>query len=118
MADLNYKLKEDTTGAFFTILFLLLLTIPSALWTGFVLHKLYNWFVLTIPGAPILNIGQMLGISLIVNLMLCNVQKQTDNTVEKAESWVSVFSTAFAKMLFVPAIFLFFGWLYQLAFMR
>jgi len=118
MADLNYKLKNDMSGAFITIFLLFALTIPSAFWTGFVLHKLYNWFVLPIPGAPILNIGQMLGISLIFNLFLSNVQRQTDDTMEKAESWTDVFTTSFAKMLMVPALFLFFGWLYQLVFMR
>lgn len=118
MNGLNSKLKDDMSGAFTTTFLLFALTIPSAFWTGFVLHKLYNWFVLPIPGAPILNIGQMLGISLIINLFLSNVQRQTDDAMEKAESWTEVFTQSFAKMLMIPAWFLFFGWLYQLVFMR
>ena len=117
MIELNEKLRQDTKGAFYTMLFLFLLSFPSAFWTGFVLSKLYNWFVLPIQGAPALSIGNMLGISLIVNLLLYNMAKQSDETVKNAKSWSEAFSATFANMLFIPAGFLLFGWLYQNIFM-
>lgn len=118
MADLNEKLKQDKTGMAITMLVLLCLTLPSAWWTGFVLLKLYGWFILPIQGAPAVTLGNMVGVSLILNLILYNVSKASSAVMEKAESWVDVFSDSFSKMLMVPAIFLFFGWLYQIFFMR
>ncbi|RUP38899.1 MAG: hypothetical protein EKK63_11050 [Acinetobacter sp.] len=118
MVELNEKLRQDNKGALYTMLFLFLLSFPSAFWTGFVLSKLYNWFVLPIQGAPVLSIGNMLGIALIVNLLLYNMAKQSDDTVKNVQSWSEAFSATVAKMLFIPAGFLFFGWLYQLILMR
>lgn len=118
MFDLNEKLKQDKTGMTITLLALLYLTLPSACWTGFVLLKLYGWFILPIQGAPAVTLGNMVGVPLILNLILYNVSKTSSAVMEKSESWVDVFSDLFFKMLIVPAIFLFFGWMFQIFFMR
>lgn len=118
MADLNEKLKQDKTGMAITLLALLCLTLPSAWWTGFVLFKLYGWFILPIQGAPVVTIGNMLGVSLILNFILYNVSKSSSSVMDKAESWADIFSDSLVKMIMAPAIFLFFGWLYQILFMR
>lgn len=118
MADLNEKLKQDKTGMAITMLVLLCLTLPSALWSGFVLFKLYGWFILPIQGAPTVTIGNMIGVSLILNFILYNISRTSSSIMEKAESWADVFSDSFTRMLMVPATFLFLGWLYQIFFMR
>ena len=100
------------------VFILALIMMPlSAWWHAFVMLKLWNWFILPIQGAPALTIGNCMGVSLIVGLLtygLVNMNK--DQNKDKSPS--EMLGAAFAKVLLVPSLLLFFGWLYQMWFMR
>lgn len=115
--DINQKLKDDVAGAAITSFCLGLLLIPSTLWSGFVMLKLYDWFILPIQGAPAITIGNMIGASLILNMFFVGVSKNEDKKFAEAESWDEIFMWSFKRIIFVPASFLFFGWIYHWFFM-
>lgn len=61
--------KDESAGDAFTALLLSLLAIvPLALWGGFVLKTVWNWFIPEIfASAPHLNMAQAIGLSLVVS---------------------------------------------------
>lgn len=89
----------------------------SAWWHAFVMLKLWNWFILPIQGAPALTIGNCMGVSLIFGLLAYGLASMNkDQNKDKSPS--EVLGASVAKIVLVPSIMLFFGWLYQMWFMR
>lgn len=118
MADFNEKLNKDKAGMFITTILLFLISIPGSWWTGFVIFKLYNWFILPIQGAPTLNIENIVGFNMIVSLAFYGFSRaSTSESFQKQESWSEVFSDSLSKAIMLPLFFLVLGWCYKLFFM-
>lgn len=93
-------------GCLLFVIFILLIP-ASAAWSGWVMLQNYNWFVAPIQGAPKLTIGNMLGISLIMNMILAGHVKMSSD--EKEKSLTETVLAGLTRMVFIPALFLFFG---------
>ena len=107
--------EDALTGCLVAILFFILLPF-GVLFDGFVLLQNYNWFLLPIHGAPILTIGNCIGISLIVGMLTVGLVQSKKDDEEKplAEKLLE----GIGKMIVYPLVFWFFGWLYHYLFMR
>ena len=90
-------------GAFALIV---ILPVASSLIYGFVLLRLWEWFVVPTFGLPLLSLPVAVGISLIVSLLTISSPK-TKDTREDSEKWVDR-----GVALIVPLLYLFFGWLF------
>jgi hypothetical protein len=77
----------------------------SAVWEGFVLTKLWAWFVVTTFGLPILTLLPAIGVGLVIDLVTPR-GKQTKDTRDEGEQ----FEDAITYALFSPAIVLLVGW--------
>jgi hypothetical protein len=106
---------EEALGGCLVFILLIMLIPVSAWWSGWVMLQNYNWFIAPVQGAPKLAIGNMLGFSLIMNMMLAGHVKTTQEDKDKSAMEAGI--EALAKMALIPALFLFFGWLYHMWFM-
>lgn len=107
--------EDALAGCLVAILFLIFLPF-GVLFDGFVLLQNYNWFLLPIHGAPVLTIGNCIGISLIVGMLTVGLiqSKKEDDSKTTAEKLIE----GIVKMIMYPLVFWFFGWLYHFLFMR
>lgn len=103
---------KDNEGAlaFFAIAFLILMIVPSVMWSGYVLSIMWGWFVVPTFGLPPLHIGVAIGISSIVSFIVprtdCQKKKDKDGDGIGAIVLKDTIKT-FGK----PAFFLLFGWI-------
>jgi ABC-type Mn2+/Zn2+ transport system permease subunit len=85
----------------------ILLMVPvSAIWNGFVIVRLWHWFIVSTFGITELTIMQGLGLSLVASLLTYNsaaAQNKDDST-----------AMVIARALLVPALFLLLGYIYSL----
>ena len=95
--------EHKTTG--WELLALILLTPFEVAWSGFVLVKLWAWFIVTTFNLPALRIPQALGLCLIAKFLTSS----TSDAKEKHST-----GEAIALSIFVPLFALFFGWIYHL----
>jgi hypothetical protein len=81
----------------------------SALTEGFVLTKLWEWFIVPIPmfHAASLSLISAMGICLIIGMLTHQTEKTKDDR-ETSEKVIAMVMSIIVK----PFIFLFFGWLY------
>jgi hypothetical protein len=93
---------SDKSESLLKFCVLLLLTLPSVLWSGFVLSVLWGWFAAPL-GAPVLTVGQACGVRAIVGYLTFTPPKENEETSSTAHTIV------FAAL--APALALFFGWL-------
>ncbi len=111
--EIDAKTEETASGCM--VIFCLLILAPfGTWWSSYVLLKIYNWFILPIQGAPVLTLGNMVGVGCIVAMFtLPHIKGPKTNE----DTWANVFSEAVVRMITYPLIMLFFGWLYQRLFM-
>lgn len=77
---------------------------------GYVLAKLWAWFVVAQLGLPKLSIAGALGMSVIVSMLTHHPTKSDDK--EKSEKSATVIAvTAVLMTLLYPAVFLLEGWI-------
>jgi hypothetical protein len=102
-------MKEDYTpaGCIFAIVWFPLLIIASSIYHGFVLTKLWSWFVVPVFSAPHLSIPAAIGLCLIVGFM----SKDNDSSNhEKKPLWEVIFD-ATLKAAIVPSLSLLTGYI-------
>jgi uncharacterized membrane protein len=90
---------KDSDPAIF--LLLLLLALPSSLWCGFVLTRLWTWFVMPL-GVPAVEIWQAAGIALLVSWL--TKQQQPEDKAPASERAVKAIATAALTPLLVWAV--------------
>lgn len=95
--------EHKTTG--WEVLALILLMPFEVTWSGFVLTKLWAWFIVTTFNRAPLRIPQALGISLIVHFLTSSIS----DAREKRGT-----GEAIALSISMPLFALFFGWIYHL----
>lgn len=110
--ELDAKKASDAENGCAIVICTVILSPFAAWWSGFVMLKIYNWFIMQIPGVPVLTIGNMIGISMLLSLPLIHCIK-----TDKNKPMDEVFSDAVTKMFFYPLVALFYAWLYHRLFM-
>ncbi len=98
--------SKSTVESLVYLLVLLVLLVPASMWNGFVVSKLWEWFVVPIGIAPIGMVGAM-GIFLIVSSVRGFRHRHDERSVED-KIIASIFTATFA-----PAIALGLGALYK-----
>lgn len=88
---------------------LLVLVLPAAVWRACVAIVLWGWFVTPSFGVSAPPLWHMAGLFLLVGLALAGIK--TDYDPEQAVE-ERVFTAVF-KAIFIPLIFLAFGWLFH-----
>ena len=92
--------KSDDNDLLFAVLAFALL-LPSAAWSGFVLTRLWVWFVVPLGVAPI-TVWQAAGLFAVATWMSGAHSDSSDNDKDKPASLA--FMTAAMKAVFVPLI--------------
>ncbi len=81
--------------------------IVSTLWRGYVLSKLWLWFVAATFGVQPLGVAESIGLSLIVNFTTHQLDQYEDKNATAAEK----IAKGIGYSLFFPAFALFIGWI-------
>ena len=81
------------------------IVIISTIIKGFVLVKLWGWFIIPVFNAPVLSVPYAIGLSLLVNYIT-----PTEESKEEDEELASKFLKLGAKAVIAPLIVLLFGW--------
>ena len=85
------------------------LMIPSGIWSSFVALRLWTWFAVPV-GAPALSLVRMMGLGIIVGMY--KYYPDVDPKAAESKTGGEIFGTFLVKATLLPAIALFFGWLY------
>ncbi len=84
------------------------LAIPAGIWAAFVTLKLWSWFAVPI-GAPSLSLVRVMGLAIIVGMYR---SYPTPDPKAKDKEGGEIFADFLIRATMLPAIALFFGWLY------
>lgn len=105
----------DGWGCVGLVIAFVLLAALSTVANGFVLVKLWQWFVLpTFESAPVLSTVPAMGLGLIVAFL--TYQSRPDEEKDKHQNWSGRFFIAFGTAIGKPAMYLIIGWIiYQFA---
>lgn len=95
----------------------LILMLPSVWLNAYALLVNYNRFLLPVQGAPHLVLGNMIGIALIFALLTAGL-KRKDVSEKHKDDWTMIFISGAFDMVMIPLGSLFFGWIFQMIFMR
>jgi hypothetical protein len=97
---------KDIATCFAVMLILPFLTVYSYFVNGFVLSKLWSWFIVTTFGLDPLNIVQAIGLTIVVGFLTVRTNWNTDKDKTTAEK-ISQFVIA----LVAPFVTLLVGWI-------
>ena len=86
---------------------LVLIPVTSIL-NGWVLTKLWGWFVVPVFGLPALSIAPAIGLSIIVGYLTIHANKSNDSSSNDGVG------LALFKAISTPLLYLFFGWIVSL----
>jgi hypothetical protein len=94
----------------FTIIFMVIILLFSFYFEGYVVMKLWDWFVIPTFGLPKLSIYTAIGIMLLMGLLThqSDIKKMLEERTTK-EKWL-----AFALLFLRPAMFLFIGYVVKI----
>lgn len=95
--------------AFFAFLISIALSVPLAIWRGFVLTKLWMWFAVPIFGLPMLGLIPAIGLSLLVGFLVYQHPLR-----EKEADYGKLLGHQISVGIIVPAIALAFGAILQI----
>ena len=85
----------------------LITLIVSPIWRGYVLSKLWLWFIVSTFGAAPLGIAQSIGLALVVSFLT----HQADSYEDKEKSANAKIAQAVAITFLSPAMALLIGWI-------
>lgn len=94
---------EYIIGAIGIVVLLGVLMIPAYLLNGFVLMKLWQWFLVPL-GLPVIGLAHCIGIAIIINFLTMHYQKSPKESDDGG--W-----NAFAHLYLNPLFVLFIGWI-------
>ena len=97
----------DAIGKFFTTLIMGLFSIIAR---GFVIMKLWAWFIVPIFTLNALTLVHAIGFSLVVGLLTSELKPEDDD----GEGWFAKIITRFVFLVIVYAAVLFEGWIISL----
>ena len=85
------------------LLIIMILSIPGLIWSGFVITKLWIWFVVPL-GLPVISISHAIGIDLIITFMCGHAVDPKNKKI----------LTTIIESITRPAVILFIGFISQL----
>jgi hypothetical protein len=94
-----------------------ILMLPAVWLNAYALLVNYNRFLLPVQGAPHLVLGNMIGVALICALLTAGL-KRKDASEKYKDNWAAIFLFGICEIIIVPLGSLFFGWIFQMIFMR
>ena len=97
----------ETIGKFFTTLIIGLISIITR---GFVIMKLWTWFIVPMFSMQALTLVHAIGLSLVVGLLTSELKPEDDD----GENWFTKIITRFIFLVIVYAAVLFEGWIISL----
>jgi hypothetical protein len=80
----------------------------NAVVTGFILVRLWDWFVVSLFALPQLTIAQAIGLSLIVGFLKTHELKDSEEINRKTAA--EIFIMAFSRTIMEAVVYLTFGW--------
>lgn len=86
----------------------ILMTVPVAIWKGFVLSKLWLWFIVPTFGLPALSVPLAIGLCVLVGLFTANLARRQKD--EETSFWTLYLVDGFVA----PALALLFGYIVTL----
>jgi hypothetical protein len=92
------------------IIVLIVVSILSTLWNGYVLSALWRWFIVPAFSAPALSLGFAIGVALVVNYLT----NHTKIDAESDKSWGKLLLDGALLGAIKPALALLFGWIVTL----
>jgi hypothetical protein len=99
--EMTVKIASNIIAATLTVIIIPLVILPFTLWDGFVLMKLWRWFLVPSLNAPVLAFGQTVGIAMTARFIVA----RRSSSGEKM-TWQDC-----AFMVVIPAMVLLFGWI-------
>lgn len=95
----------------------LITIVPITIWRGWVLSVVWNWFIpKTFHGAPVLTIGQALGVALVVSVLTYGIGVTASNGSSKdvqGKSMLFLVGTSLVTSLLFGALYLLLGFIYH-----
>jgi len=102
------KNSDETIFSCIGLLFSVMVAIAlSMIWGGWVLTKLWEWFISPVFGIGNITIAEAAGMSLIVNLF---ANGNLSNQSSEDEDVVDITIRVFIKVIIPPLVVLIFGW--------
>lgn len=102
--------EVDGWGCIGLVVGFILLAILSTVANGFVLVRLWEWFVVTtFESVPSLSVPAAMGLSLITAFL--TYQSKVDDEKDKDKRWSERFFIAFGIAIGKPAMYLAIGWI-------
>ena len=113
-----YSNEKTTSGATSFLVFIILIAMvyPAAWFGGWVLLTLYNWFLASVAGAPVLTLGNMIGLDLILTTMVVSPLAIRLKSAAKTTDPIELLSQAIVQMFFPSLLSLGLGYLYHIWF--
>ena len=104
---------ESCLGIFVSVSALLVL---SSVLNGWALSSVWNWFIPTIFGLPVLTLWQAVGVGMVLQLFVHNVNYDS-NKDTKGKTYWEVFFTSLIEIIVRNVMYFGMGWIiFQLAF--
>lgn len=101
------KKNISTAGCIFAIIWFPILLVLSSIYHGFVLTKLWSWFVISTFNAPVPSLPAAIGLSLIVSFLA----KNSDSKSDENESLTDVIVGTTIKAAVIPTLALITGYI-------
>lgn len=102
-------MKSKTNG--YLVLTALVLMVPGAMWSGYVLSVLWGWFIVpTFEGIPALSIPAAIGIASVVGYLTRGLARDTSDHKDPNDRLIQNIGESFLAPLFTLA----FGWVVHL----
>jgi hypothetical protein len=105
--------KSATTGLACIGLFVLsaVAIVVGSIMEGWVLSKLWGWFVSPLFGVPSLSIAAAIGFALVISML---THQSTSSDSNKDKDWTNLVAAVIAKTVFTPLMFLLFGYIVKM----
>lgn len=95
------------------ILLFVLVMVTGTIWEGFVLTKLWKWFMVPVFGLPVLSIVQAIGVSIVISMTAKASTYNLAREKDKKSPYERVIDMLVVTYI-VPAMFLAMGWIVQM----
>jgi hypothetical protein len=101
------KKEPSIIGCVFAIVWLPLLLVANNIYHGFVLTKLWLWFIVPVFNLPVLSLPAAIGLSLIVSFLA----KESNSKKGEAESLREFILQMTVRAMLIPTFALIIGWI-------
>lgn len=104
------KNTDEFTSCLGMVVSFLVVAVLSIVMNGWAISTLWNWFVPSIFGLTTLTMGKALGLSLVAQVFTGRMYSDTKSE-ESSDSFTATIFKSLLKVIFVPTMTVFFGWI-------